>query len=372
MKLLIVDRYSYSVSQREITPEGFMKVPGRVARTGIQEYLAGELGLDGDPNRIVRVYRPPEEVFSDASLSSYNGVDITDDHPAELVNSENFKRVTVGNVLGAGSQDGDFVVAPMVIKDKAAIEKIDAGKAELSAGYTAEYVQENGQTEDGISYEFIQRDIRINHVALVDKARAGAMARIFDKKPEATMAKITLDNGRAIEVEDAVAAQVEDCIQRLTDKAKAETDRADGLQAQLDSTTEELTSAKKLASNDAISARVVAVASTMDAARKLAGEDFTCDSVDAVEIKRAAMAVAKDSIDWADKSAAYVEAAFDLEMERKEEDEDEDQEGKKAAQDAQARLAADLATQDKDKQSPHTKFVDGMSNAWKQTIGEDA
>lgn len=372
MKLTLNDRYSYSVSQREITPEGFMKVPGRVARTGIQEYLAGELGLDGDPSRIVRVYRPEDEVFSPSSLSSYNGVDITDDHPPELVNSENFKTVTVGNVLGSGSRDGDFVVAPMLIKAKEAINKIESGKAELSAGYTAEYVQENGVTDEGVDYEFIQRDIRINHVALVDKARAGAMARIFDKNPEATMAKITLDNGRAIEVEDSVAAQVEDCIQRLTDKAQAETDRADGLQAQLDSTNEELVTAKKQASNDAISGRVAAVSAAMDAAKKLAGSDFSCDSVDETEIKRAALAKVKENIDWGNKSAAYVEAAFDMEMEREEEDEDEYKKDMKEAEDSRRRLAADLATADKDKKSPRASFVDGMTGAWKKTLGEDS
>ena len=42
------------------TPEGFLichDVP--IARTGQQEYLAGELGLDGDPDRPVQVQRCP-------------------------------------------------------------------------------------------------------------------------------------------------------------------------------------------------------------------------------------------------------------------------------------------------------------------------
>ncbi|MGL5729314.1 MAG: DUF2213 domain-containing protein, partial [Plesiomonas sp.] len=64
MLIQINDRASYSITQREYTPEGFLRVPGHVARPGIQQYLASELGLDGDPNRIVNVYRPPEEVFS--------------------------------------------------------------------------------------------------------------------------------------------------------------------------------------------------------------------------------------------------------------------------------------------------------------------
>ena len=84
-RLTVFDRVSHRITHREYTDEGFLKVPARVARTGIQEYLARELGLDGDPNRIVRVYRAPEEVFSPASLSSYDACDITNDHPKGLV-----------------------------------------------------------------------------------------------------------------------------------------------------------------------------------------------------------------------------------------------------------------------------------------------
>lgn len=43
MKCTVFDRAGYRITQREYTDEGFLKVPGRVARTGIQEYLAREL-----------------------------------------------------------------------------------------------------------------------------------------------------------------------------------------------------------------------------------------------------------------------------------------------------------------------------------------
>lgn len=372
MQITLFDRSTYKVSQREYTNEGFLRVPGRVARTGIQQYLASELGLDGDPMRIVNVYRPADEVFSQPSLDSYNGSDVTNDHPRDLVNPETFSDVTVGVVVGPGVRDGDFVVAPMIVKDKEAIEVIEGGKAELSAGYTAEYEKTSGVTEDGQEYEFIQRDIRINHVALVDKARAGAMARIFDKQVEAKMAKVTLDNGRAIEVEDAVAAQVEDSIQRLTDSAQTEKDRADGLQAQLDGVTEDLEKAKIAASDESIAAKVKAVSAAVADAQKLAGSEFTCDSVDSVEIKRAALASIKDSVNWAEKSEAYVEAAFDMEMEKKAEDEDEEEDGKKAASDAQAKLAADMAKKQEKKVSPRQSYSDSLTGAWKKTLGEDA
>ena len=53
------------------TPEGFLickDVP--IARTGPQDYLARELMLDGDPERVITVQRYPEDVFEDATLAS--------------------------------------------------------------------------------------------------------------------------------------------------------------------------------------------------------------------------------------------------------------------------------------------------------------
>lgn len=372
MKITLFDRSTYSISKREYTDEGFLKAPGRVARTGIQEYLASELGLDGDPNRIVNVYRPAEEVFKQNSLSSYNGVDVTDNHPSGLVDAKTYRSVAVGNVISEGVQDGDYVQATLLIKDESAIKSIESGKSELSAGYTAEYVNEPSVTEDGCEYEFIQRDIKINHVALVDKARAGAMARIFDKKVEVIMAKVTLDNGRAIELEDAIAAQVEDSISRLTAQATTEKDRADGLQAKFDSASEELKTAKAAASSDAVAVKVKAIAAAMDSARKIAGKDFVCDSVDEVEIKRSALAKVRDGVKWTEKSTAYVDAAFELEMEKKDMEDEDEEMAKKESSDSLARLAADMATKDQNKVSAKQKFNDGLTGAWKKTIGEDA
>src|SRR5690625_7758468 len=83
-------------------------------------------------------------------------------------------------------------------KDSSAVSAIQGGKVELSSGYYADYVPEAGVTDAGENYEFVQRNIVINHVALVDKARAGHGARIFDRQTgDEPMAVITLEIGRA-------------------------------------------------------------------------------------------------------------------------------------------------------------------------------
>jgi uncharacterized protein len=355
MKCTVFDRAGYRITQREYTDEGFLKVPGRVARTGIQEYLARELGLDGDPNRIIRVYRPPEEVFAPDSLSTYDGATVTNDHPKELVTAKNYKAVSAGEVRGPGRRDGDFVVCDLIIKDQKTIDDILRGKCELSAGYTAEYIEEPGATQDftaddgsviaGEPYDFIQRNIIINHQAVVTKARAGGNARVFDHNPGGNTMPvlITTDSGRSVDVADPANAQVvADSFDRLLKRATDAESKADKAQATADKAAEDLAEARKASSDVAIGERVKAISTAQVLARKVAGDGFTCDSLDVIEIKRAALAVALPKRDWSDKSAGYVEAAFDAESEKDDDEDDKDEEGKpkmKSSSDAATLLA---------------------------------
>lgn len=371
MKCTVFDRAGYRITQREYTDEGFLKVPGRVARTGIQEYLARELGLDGDPNRIVRVYRPEGEVFNDASLSTYDGATVTNDHPKELVTARNYKAVSVGEVRGAGRRDGEFVVCDLIIKDQKTIDDINAGKCELSAGYTAEYVHGPGQTADGQDYEYTQRNIIINHQAVVTKARAGGNARVFDHNPGGNTMPvlITTDSGRSVDVADPANAQVvADAFDRLLKRATDAESKADKAQASADSANEKLAEALKASSDEAINARVTIIGTTQALARKVAGEDFTCDSLDVIEIKRAALVKALPKRDWANKSAGYVEAAFDAESD-KDEEEEKDEDGnpkpKTPIGDA-ATLLAQLAQLAKDGATTTTATADAKPSAYER------
>jgi len=366
MKATVYDRASYQVTRREYTDEGFLRVPGRVARTGIQEYLASELGLDGKPSDIIRVYRAPDQVFDAASLASYEGADVTINHPKGLVNSKNYKAVSVGVVRGSGRQDGDFVQADLIVKDADAIAAIESGKCELSAGYTAVYEKVAGTTEDGESYDYIQRDIRINHVALVDRARAGASARVFDQKPgdKPMTHKVVLDSGRSVEVQDeATAALVSDTIERLKAQAAEAQAKADKAQATADAAQEQVEELKAKTSDEAIQSAVAAVIKCSENARKIAGKSFSCDSISPLGIMRAALAVARPKVEWADKPDAYVEAAFDAQMEKAEDEEDEKETGDAAVSQQHAQLAQDAATVTKTEDAKPSAF-----EAYKQKL----
>jgi len=173
-------RLSENISRRE--PEGYLiclNVP--VARTGVQEYLPSELGMAGTDDRLIPVLRPEEEVFSQACIASFEGMPVTDDHPVtpDGVTAENSRFLSRGHAQhvrrGTGSES-DLLLADLMITDPVLIDEILSGKREISCGYTYNLCEEDGK--------FIQREIRGNHVAVVDSGRAGPRVSIRDQEPE--------------------------------------------------------------------------------------------------------------------------------------------------------------------------------------------
>lgn len=185
--------YATKISpHRGKTDEGYLicsKVP--VARIGYQFYLDKELGFEPSEkikkeNNGYNVFRPEEEVFSEETLSSFEGKPVTDDHPQEQVTSDNFQIYAKGNIKNVQRGSGeykDFILADLVIWDKELVNKIENGKQAVSVGYSCDY-EEHGK-------ELWQKDIICNHIAIVDEGRAGEKAVIRDNLPkneeEATM-----------------------------------------------------------------------------------------------------------------------------------------------------------------------------------------
>lgn len=173
----MITYYGYTLSPNQLeTGEGFLicrNVP--IARTGTQDYMAKELGLE-DSEKIVKVYRPEAEVFSPATLASFEGKPFTDDHPPVMLTPENvgmYEKGHVQNVRRGTGTWSDFILADIHVHDAATISAIQNGKRQISCGYSVDYKEdENGQ--------IIQTNIRGNHVALVDEARAGERAAIMD------------------------------------------------------------------------------------------------------------------------------------------------------------------------------------------------
>lgn len=184
--------YGSRISPNQIeTAEGYLicrSVP--IARTGDQQYTAREVMQDGDPGQTVIVHRRPEDVFAEETIASFEGKPVTDDHPPENVQAENFASYARGHVQNV-RQAGDNLVGDVYITDaKLASDVKHRVKREISCGYQCDLVP------DGAG-GYYQTNIRGNHVAVVLRGRAGHDVAIHDAANTAaegrtnTMSKFT-------------------------------------------------------------------------------------------------------------------------------------------------------------------------------------
>lgn len=150
------------------TEEGYLRDRPILTSTGIFEYR----NPDGTIRRELRL---PEEVFAPESLKSYLGKPIIITHDAGLITKDNVHDEGVGTILSEGIRDGNDVRAEIIIHDTDEMKK--SGLKELSLGYNLDLDKTPGVFE-GQPYDAIQRNISINHLALVLEARAGDQARL--------------------------------------------------------------------------------------------------------------------------------------------------------------------------------------------------
>lgn len=168
-KLRKVERLdSIQLDGTYFTDEGYLIDHPIVTSIGIFEYA----NPDGSIRRELRL---PEEVFAKESLDSYKGKPIIITHDAGMVTNENVDDEIIGTILSPGYQDGEHVRAEIVIHNTNALKECEL--RELSLGYSLESEDSPGEWE-GKPYDCIQRNIRINHLALVQNARAGESARL--------------------------------------------------------------------------------------------------------------------------------------------------------------------------------------------------
>lgn len=184
MKLRRID--SISVDQTYYTDEGYLVDHPIVTTCGIFEYKND----DGSTRRELRL---PENVFDKKSLESYKGKPIIITHDAGEVDKENVRREQIGTIMSEGYRDGDSVRCEIIIHDTNALRS--CGLKELSLGYSLDTDDTPG-VYHGEKYDCIQKNIEINHLALVGEARAGETARLnIDGKDDDTQ---ILKGGKAI------------------------------------------------------------------------------------------------------------------------------------------------------------------------------
>lgn len=298
---------------------GWLRVDGYVGRTGILEYTRA----DGSK---WTEYRPPEEAFHADVLESFSMVPLTNDHPpGGLLDAENTKLFQAGTVERP-TQDGEHIRAKILVTDEHAIADVMGGKVELSMGYLCDLDLTPGEHK-GQRYDCVQRNVRGNHVALVNSARGGPTVRLRvdsnDSEPVCSkqvpglapkgvlMLKVKID-GMEVEVSELAA-------QLIAKTAKADAEKAAAVQAELNKLTVRADAADaevkqlKLALAEAPAkarAEVEGRAKLEATATKILGTEAKFDGLSDLEVKR--LAASKSGVKLDGKAEAYVEAAFDL------------------------------------------------------------
>ncbi len=315
------------ISARTITDEGYLIVKdARISRSGIQEYFAGELGLtDRDPTDVIKIYRPPAEVFKKESMDSFSNKPVTNNHPSELVNADNAKEVTVGHSGETVSKDGIFVTTTLTVIDSKAIKDIQEGKVELSNGYTSEIDFKAGITDAGEQYDAVQTNIKGNHIAIVKMGRCGSECKISDELKKGKAMKKILIDGIEYEAPEQTAQAVgkvlsdaeknkqakEDAEEELAKEKEAKMKMEKDHKADLDTMQAKLDDAEKnKVTPELLDALVVKRTSVIEVAKKVI-KNFDAAGKDCETIRKEVVQDQNKDLDLSDKSADYINARFD-------------------------------------------------------------
>lgn len=313
-----------TLSGTRLTNEGYLISEAFAVRTGIQLYTGdevdptGALGLKDKP--IVRVYRSEEEVRSTDSLRSFSHAPVTVGHPVGGVTSDSWKALAVGEVSTEATWDGNKIKLPLIIKDKAAVNTIQSGTRELSAGYLCQLDATPGETPDGQPYDAKQTNIRINHLAIVPHGRAGSECRIGDagnwgndapieKEAQPVATKPVVIGDQVVNVTTEDADKVTKFIADMRASHQAAIDANQAAMAAKDAEIAKLT-ASQLSDAD-LDARVAQRADLVANAKLIAPTADFAGLSDADLRKKAVVSL---DAAFADKSAAYIDAMFDIKL----------------------------------------------------------
>lgn len=342
-------RLSQNISE---TPEGYIlarNVP--ICRSGFQEYLGSEIMRHPDyksewaldPDTLYKVFRPKDEVTSAATVASFEGKSLADEHPPEhiapgsLIDVETDSELSRGHIqnvrVGDELEDGEAcLLADVFIKNSDLVRKvIDNGVRQVSCGYTYKLQR----SADGT---LSMTDIRGNHLAVVPKGRAGSQIAIGDSAPpeihgrkEKTMKILDHIFGRGLKdyAKDATPEELASAVREVgaaTDCKPSTTDAEEDMK-------------KKAAADKA--AKDAEEAEEKKKADKAASDKAVKDAAEAEEKEKADKAVKDAEAELEDVGESAVDAEAEA-AEKKKKDDGDKAAADKAAADKAAKDAADV------------------------------
>jgi hypothetical protein len=310
----------------ELNDSGFLVGKAVVTSTGVFPYKYA----DGHVEYELRL---KDEVFANDTIASLKNRPVTLMHPTTLVQDSDSTEIGVGSTGEDISHDDTFLSVDMMVSRKDAIEAVMSGTLRaLSLGYQCD-LEDSAGVWCGVPYTKVQRNIRINHLAIVDRARQGDQARIrldssdaimdsCSKDKEVIMPELGVINIDSVDYQahDKVIEKFNtlkvsfDALEQekatlVSEKTAIEADR-DTLKDRLDSLTAEIAVLKnKGIDQAAVDAAVARKLRILDAARK-ADVEVKADMAE-VDVQKAVIVKAFPKANLDGRDTVYVDARFD-------------------------------------------------------------
>lgn len=212
-----------TMSRRRIDENGYLHVTQtHLTKEQVAPYFGKEipgweqLGLE--PEKVYYGYRSGEEL--ERAKDTFNGMPLLIIHKQDSAHAP-LKEERVGSIGTTPIWDAPYLDNALTVTDQNAISAIDDGSLrEISCGYFFEPDFTPGEF-NGVHYDFVMRNIRGNHVALVKEGRAGPDVSVHDGLPSKLKVQKTMQlNRKQVAVRAALATFL---MPRLTvDAAPAE------------------------------------------------------------------------------------------------------------------------------------------------------
>lgn len=308
-----------------------------IARVGVFPYLKADGSIEMEA-------KLPAELLANTTVDSANNKPVTDDHPEEFVNQSNAKKYMKGFTASNAHVDNDMLRVDMTITDAGLIDEINKGKQELSIGFETEIVPQKGEYKGSV-YDSVQKNIQINHVAVVERARAGHSVRLIGDSAEMIdedikkgnqmettkvrlgdsditvassdadkLIKLDADNSekeKKIADLKAKIADYEKQLKELQGDADSSKKSEEEAQAEKDALEKQLETYKKKYEGDGLDQAIDAKINLIEQAKPYVGDSYDFKGKTEKEIKVATLKAIDDSIDLSDKSDDYINAYFD-------------------------------------------------------------
>ena len=242
---------------------GFLRCTAVILQAGCMDYTEAELGGALTGKQWVRIMVPAESIAEPASITSLEGMPVTDGHVWQNTSSV---EVSCGAVAGTPHIVGTDLVADLLVTDADVARRIMLPKddieslQEISSAFDAQVIWEPGADEFG-EYDGRFERIRYNHIALLQsgQARGGSAVRIINKEAQAMdITRVKLPSGRTVRVLNEDAPILEEDAAATEEKAKNAIDPAKAAEL-----IAELTDVK--GQRDALDARVQEISGQLQA-----------------------------------------------------------------------------------------------------------